>query len=242
MLTVAEVRENTRNKVPFKFAVVTGTGDADHASHWSFDDEQVVRDRWWHPKTGEVVLDIGAAFGSYTLPALAMGARVVAFSPADFDTELLNKNLSLNPELARRCLVVRDGVYSRDGWFQPDRCEFEQADRAPHGGLFGSSGMSGWLPVRALDSFLAERPGIERVDWIKMDIEGAELEALKGAEQTLRRWHPRVVVELHKQHIPMIETDVINFMCGLGEGYRFEGPMVHVPGSVVTHAYFEAAR
>ena len=115
MLDVAQVHSKTVHGQTFKFAQVQGYGDADHASAWTFEDEEQFRDRWWKPSTGETVLDIGAAFGSYALPALARGARVVCFSPAPFDTELLETNLGLNPDLAARCLVVRDGLYFVDG-------------------------------------------------------------------------------------------------------------------------------
>lgn len=227
MLDVVRIRE----KAGFKFAEVRGT-PADHASWWSFDDEQELRDRFWHPRAGDTVLDVGAAFGSYTLPALAAGARVVAFSPADFDTELLEKNLSLNPELARRCLVVRDGVYSRDGWFDPDHCRYIETD-AYHNTTHGEQ----WLRVRSLDSFLVERPGIARVDWIKMDIEGAELEALRGAEATLRAYWPRLLIECHNFHDPNMERNIVDHVLNLNLGYRAIGP---IPHCAVSHVYCEA--
>lgn len=209
----------------------TGVHNRDHASVWSFHDEQVVRDRHWHPRPGEVVLDVGAAFGSYTLPALALGARVVAFEPADFNYELLMTNLKLNPELARRCLVVRDGLHSDDGWFDPDHSIFAREpvrDASDHD-------TTQWLRVRALDSFLSERPGITRVDWIKMDIEGAELAALEGAHQCLMACRPKLLIECHNQHDPEMQQKVINHVLGLGLGYSAEAH----PHGVVSHVFLE---
>jgi len=251
MLNVVQVREKKVDGRRFRFAEVKDT-PADHASWWSFDDEQEVRDRHWHPKPGDVVLDIGAAFGSYTLPALALGARVVAFSPADFDTELLQKNLELNPDMARRCLVVRDGLYSRSGWFDPDHSVFTE-DRSPNGtlapelyGMIGNreDGGDGFpkgqlIRTTSLDAFLAEHPGIDRVDWIKMDVEGAEVEVLRGGEGCLRRWKPRVLVECHNFHDPRMELKVSDFMIGLGIGYRCDGPYQHC---AVSHEFFEVVR
>ena len=226
MIDVARVHESARpGLVPFRYAETRGT-PADHASWWSFDDEQSVRDRWWHPRKGETVLDIGAAFGSYAIPALAAGARVVCFNPAEFDAELLGVNLRLNPELDRRCLVLRDGLHSRDGWFDPDHCAFssERKDGAP------------WLPVRALDSILEERPGIARVDWLKLDVEGAELEVLKGAEKCLRMYRPRVLVENHEFHDKDMPAKVAAYMAGLGIGYQHDGP---VPHGSVSHSLYK---
>jgi len=227
MLNVTRVHA----KHGFRFAEVVGT-PADHASHWSFDDEQEVRDRWWHPRAGETVLDVGAAFGSYALPALRDGARVVCFSPADFDTELLRKNLELNPELARRCLVARDGLHERDGWFDPDHSRLFWGEQPGHGPGPGS----GLLRVRPLDSWLVERPGVDRIDWVKLDVEGAELGVLRGAEGMLRRWRPRLLIELHEQHVPDMAARVWSFLSGLGLGYSVEGPVKHC---AVSHAFYE---
>lgn len=225
-LDIVQVREKVHPSFPpFKFAEVRGT-PADHASWWSFDDEQEVRDRFWKINKNDTVLDIGAAFGSYVLPALAMGARVVSFSPADFDTQLLETNIALNPELAKRSLIVRDGLYSQDGWFDPDHCKFS-TER-------GEGGQ--WLKVRSLDSFLAERPGIDKVDWLKLDVEGAELEVLIGAEQCIRQDRPKILVENHNFHDPQMEIKVRDFLLGLNIGYVCDGPHPHC---AVSHSFFE---
>ncbi len=251
MLDVVQVRSKAFRGRTFHFAEVRGT-PADHASWWSFDDEQELRDRWWNPQPGETVLDIGAAFGSYALPALALGARVVCFSPADFDTELLEKNLSLNPDMERRCLVVRAGLYSRAGFFDPDHCTFidldaEKLSQTPElYGMIGNrdDGGQGFpkgqkLPVMSLDAFLEHSPGIERIDWMKLDVEGAELEVLKGAEKCLRTDMPKVLVENHNFHDPQMEAKVRDFLIGLGIGYVCDGPYPHC---AVSHSFFEVKK
>ncbi len=208
-----------------------------HASWWSFQDEQIVRDRHWHPSPGDVVLDVGAAFGSYALPALAMGARVMAFSPADFDTRLLRRNLELNPELSRRCLVLRDGLHQANGWFDPDHNVYSQMparDACDHDS-------AQWLRVRALDSVLAERPGVDRVDLVKLDVEGAELGVLRGAEKVLRRHRPRLLIELHEFHKNNadVAARVDEYLRGLDVGYRSVlGPVKHC---AVSHVFYEGS-
>ncbi len=248
MLDVKQTHQKTfRGSPPFRYAELQNTGnkDRDHSSWYSFDDEQALRDRWWHPTAGQTVLDIGAAYGSYALPALALGARVVCFSPADFDTSVLELNLSLNPELARRCLVVRDGLYSEWGHFDPDRCLFI----AGNGGSGVMNPGEQWLNVVSLDDFLDERPGIEMVDWIKMDVEGAELEVLKGAERTLHLSRPNILVENHSFHDaamreknpawPGLEIAVRDHVLGLDLGYVCDGPHPHC---AVSHSFFYAKR
>ena len=211
----------------FAFAQVTGTGDADHASVWTFDDEQELRDRWWTCGPNDLVLDIGAAFGSYTLPALAQGAHVVAFNPSEFDYTLLDINLSLNPLLKKRCLHVKDGLYSADVWFNPDTsiCSSSEQTEKP------------WLKCTTLDKFLNARPGIGDVTWLKLDVEGAELEVLKGGEKCLRMYRPKILCEMHEFQLRGIGDKVKDFILGLGLGYSCDGPHPHC---AVSHSYFEA--
>lgn len=54
------------------------------------------------------------------------------------------------------------------------------------------------VPTTTLDQH-AERNGLKRLDFIKMDIEGAEVAALRGAERTIRRFRPKLVVEYNRQ-------------------------------------------
>lgn len=221
-IEVAQIR--TSERYGFKFAETKGMIH-DHASWWTFEDEQSVRDRHWHIKPGDVVLDIGAAFGSYALPALALGGTVIAFNPSDFDSELCALNVAQNPDLAGRFIQVRDGIGAKDGWFDPDHSVFSE---------WRGVGAQ-WLRVQSLDSWLAQHD-IARVDWIKMDIEGAELDALRGAEQTIRRFKPKILIENHIFHRPTMERDVASFLVGLGIGYVCDGPY---PYHAVSHSYFE---
>lgn len=231
-LDIVRIRDKQTPQGIFRIAEIQNH-EAASASWWTFDDEQGVRDRWWKPAEGDVVLDIGAAFGSYALPALMAGAHVICFSPADFDTELLEKNLSLNPTLAERCTVERSGLYSRNGYFDPKRCRF--LDDATMRGTTVSA-EDQWLAVRSLDSWISEKKPLGlRIDWMKLDVEGAELEVLRGAEQCIGMYRPNILVENHEFHVPGIAQQVNDFLVGLDVGYRCDGP---VPHGSVSHSFF----
>jgi hypothetical protein len=99
--------------------------------------------------------------------------------------------------------------------------------------------------VRAcsLDAIVSSS-GISRVDVLKIDVEGAELLVLKGAQETLARFRPYLLVELDDDLLKPMQTsssEVISFLQGLGyaAGARYDGanfefhPSQPITGSVV---------
>lgn len=144
-------------------------------------------------RAGDVVLDCGANVGTFTRSALAAGAsKVVAFEIDPRNAECLRRNFQ--KEAAEgRVVVIAQGVWSREGTVEvkvysnsnwstaamPERPETEEKPRVVK------------LPVTRIDR-VVEDLGLERVDFIKMDVEGAEVEALQGARTTLQRFRPRL--------------------------------------------------
>jgi len=142
-------------------------------------------------RPGDVVLDCGAHVGGFTRKALRAGARkVVAIEPAPMALECLRRNVA--EEKCKDCvLVVPKGVWDRD-----DVLVMSNRD-----GLEGSfvsgrtpvAAQATGLPVTTIDKLSAEL-ALERVDFIKMDIERAEGRALEGAKETLRKYRPRLAL------------------------------------------------
>lgn len=183
--------------------------DAGGASHLTFDDEQEVRDRWWHIEPDEVVLDVGAAFGSYAFPAAALGAKVYAWSPEDPDASIIEQSLMENT-FPHPVTVYRTGVYSRDGWLAP------ASQRFSAGGPLDKD--ETWIQVETLDSWVS-RQQLDRIDWIKLDVEGAEVEVLKGALCTITKYCPKLLVENHLFKDAEIQDKVMRLVSSLGLGY-----------------------
>jgi hypothetical protein len=68
------------------------------------------------------------------------------------------------------------------------------------------------VPLTTIDNLVAEL-ALERVDFIKMDIEGAELNAIRGAAQTIRRFRPRLAIAVyhaveHPELIPKLVREI----------------------------------
>lgn len=72
---------------------------------------------------------------------------------------------------------------------------------------------------------------------MKLDVEGAELGVLEGAQIAISTWHPKILVECHNFHDPQMEQKVIQSLKAFG--YSCDGPYQHCQ---VSHAFFEVKR
>lgn len=146
------------------------------------------------PAEVKVVLDAGAATGLFAVAAAAHwpGCRVHCFEPSQRQRILLERNLRLNGIPPERVTIDACGLWNREAALAfrtiGAMSAFEEASE-----LAGRLSFGEQVPVVSLDHW-AERRGLERLDLIKMDIEGAEIEALQGAERSLARWRPELLV------------------------------------------------
>jgi len=145
--------------------------------------------------SGDTVLDLGAHSGAYTVKAaLAVGAtgRVIAIEPSSENFRLLNANVHLNG--LRNVTLVQTGVWSRKARLRlhlsamsgAHTFESQRSD-APY------TGDAEDADVDTVDHIVRALP-IGSVDVIKMDIEGAEIEALQGMTETLLANDARVAI------------------------------------------------
>lgn len=152
-----------------------------------FEDEALLRDAHWWPSSGEVALDAGAAIGSYTIPALMRGARVVAVDPDTEATCVLDRIAALNSLVSyevRNCALFDGPGYPPEMRIALETSAYPWLIPAPD------------VEWRTLDQLVAECE-LTRLDWIKIDVEGAELGVLRGGQESLARFHPRLLIEDH---------------------------------------------
>jgi len=152
-----------------------------------------------HP--GDVVLDCGANIGTFTRQALRRGAaRVVSIEPAPWALECLRRNLA--EEIAQgRVVVYPKGVWDRDSQLE---LTVGSQNSSSAGTLVLGRGtrLTAMVPLTTIDHLVADLQ-LPRVDFIKMDIEGAEPNALQGATGTVARFHPRLAISLeHRRSDP----------------------------------------
>jgi FkbM family methyltransferase len=164
-------------------------------------------------RPGDVVIDGGGYYGDsalYFSHLTGPEGRVLTFEFEPGSLELLEHNLELNPELAARIGVIRAALWDRAG----ERVSFHT--QGP--GTVIAPGGGGSTSTDSIDG-LIERGAISRVDFIKLDVEGCELRALRGAESALRRFRPRLAIAAY--HKPDDLFTIPEYLHGLGLGYRF---------------------
>lgn len=165
---------------------------------------------------GDVVLDGGANVGVFTRKALNAGARtVIAVEPAPENVESLRRTFT--QEIADGRVVIQAvGLWNQPAEL-PLRVDANNSARNSFILKFGPEVSEVKVPLVTIDSMI-ENLALTKVDFIKLDIEGAEKKALAGASQTLARFHPRMAIAMeHLNDDPIAIPAVIN---ALGLGYR----------------------
>jgi FkbM family methyltransferase len=149
-----------------------------------------------HVMPGDIVLDCGAHVGVFTDTALRRGAsKVVAIEPDPTNLECLRRNFP--SEIASgRVIIVPKGVWNRD---QIITLYIGAGNSGENSMVLDQNKGKVEVPVTTVDH-IVEALHLPRVDFIKMDIEGAEREALRGATQTLARFFPELMLDSY--HLP----------------------------------------
>ncbi len=127
----------------------------------------------YKPKKKDIVIDAGASPGDFTIYASKLvggKGKVICFEPDINGFKLLLNNIELNK--LKNVIAINKGLWSKERTLN-----------------FGSQKIN----VVTLDSEL-KKLGVDRVDFIKMDIEGAEIESIKGCKDTLKKNMPNLAI------------------------------------------------
>lgn len=154
-------------------------------------------------RTGDAFVDVGANVGAYSVRAASSGMKVYSFEPNPENAKVLRRNAEINHlsvDLFECALGSKEG----------------EARLSPNGALSRVSlDGSVVIPVRTLDSF-----DLPRVDLLKVDVEGHEFEVLKGAEKTIARFHPDIIIEMHDWLDAEEQASLLRIL--LVNGYHFK--------------------
>ena len=162
---------------------------------------------------GEVFLDVGAAEGIWSLSVACQGGIVYAFEPNEKRYAELERNIELNPSFNIK--PVKIAVSESDGTVR-----YYEGGNSCLVKLREETGME--IECKKIDTLVKDY-NINQVNYIKIDVEGFERNVLTGAEYTINRYHPVVIVEVHScwldsmnDNKPAAVNDIVDAMRGLG--------------------------
>jgi FkbM family methyltransferase len=179
-----------------------------------------------------IVLDVGANIGYYSFVAAhrASSGVVYAFEPHTANSTLLQQNTALNN--LHNVIHVQAAVSDGPG----EKTLFVSgSDNIGMTGLTKASNFSGrteMVRTVLLDEWM-EEAGVDHIDLVKMDIEGAEYQALIGMKAILKKWKPPLFMEVSNQLLQSYgysSHEIYAFLALYGyQGYIIEAPCILAP-------------
>ena len=164
------------------------------------------------PQPGDVVIDAGGCFGDTALAfasSVGQTGHVYVFEPIPRQRHILAGNVKRNPSIGSRITVS-------------DRAVSDTSDvdvTFTDGGAGARQTKAGQVAAKtiSIDAFVA-RHSVPKVDFIKMDIEGAETSALQGAAETIRNHRPKLAISIYHSLGELVSIPIL--VHSLLPGYR----------------------
>lgn len=165
-------------------------------------------------RDGDYVIDGGGCWGDtalYLAERIGEDGRVATFEFVPANLEVMTRNFALNSHLAKRIEIVHRAL-----WHQSD-LDLNFDSSGPGSTVSDNAGKMRVASL-AIDDLLREGCW-PRLDFIKLDIEGAELAALRGAEKSIRQFRPRMAIALYHRFEDFFT--IPSFVDSLNLNYRF---------------------
>lgn len=150
---------------------------------------------------GDICIDAGANQGIYTIPfAKITGSKgkVIAVEPMRYAQEIIKKNIQINN---LKNIKIFDGVIS-------DKIKKYNLDYSSGIGSASITRNFGGKKILKVNSITVDKLfknyGLKKINFIKMDIEGSEFLALKGATKTIKSFKPTICLECDVKNFPRI--------------------------------------
>lgn len=165
---------------------------------------------------GDTVLDIGGCWGDtalYFADKVGINGKVYTFEFIPVNIDLFNKNIDLNPHLKPIINLIPNPVSDKTG----DIIYFEDFGPSSQIKMEPFPGQTGSAKTISIDDFV-DYHSIQKIDFIKMDIEGAEPIALKGAINTIKKHRPKLAIAIYHSMDDFV--NIPKWINDLGLGYE----------------------
>lgn len=159
--------------------------------------------------SGEVVIDIGCYCGTQTVfysELVGENGLVLGFEPDNESFNSLSLNISQS-KFSKNIIIQKVGIYNFDGKIsfsgngsmasKIESCENENQQNQ--------------IEVKKLDT-IAKEYNLQRVDFVKMDIEGSEIEVLKSSTDFINRFKPKFIIEPHYVNDLLNTNEIISIL------------------------------
>ena len=149
----------------------------------------------------DIVFDVGGNVGIMSLffAKQASKGQVHSFEPTYYAIEKFKRNLQLNPELSK-LITLNQSFVSSESSLKSDLVAYSSwpvvhTMETTHSIHCGVAKNTENVPCITLDDYV-EREDICKIDIIKIDTDGHELNVLKGAKQIMKKFHPKIIFEI----------------------------------------------
>jgi FkbM family methyltransferase len=176
-----------------------------------------------------ICVDLGAHIGLYTVLLSRQATQVIAFEPTSYTRNVLNQTITLN---GCRNVLIREEAIAEDSI---KRSFYDTGDKVSNANSFAPIGNPIYVQTISLDELNLQ------IDFLKVDIEGAELLALKGAVKSLKfikymtlEIHPSLLNQLGQQ-----VSEIFELLKPFQPQYYLEGVLVNVDQLENIENFFE---
>lgn len=173
-------------------------------------------------KDAKVIVDVGANIGLYSAIGaknMKSGGKLFAFEPIPTNSKLLRSNLELN-NLSDKVKIAPYAVGEDNRKLELYISEKSGGNHSAGG--FGESGYTDVLEVKqtSIDAYVV-RTGIDKVDLMKVDVEGYDGYVLKGSLKTITQSQPALMIECIPKLLKRCDFDFNEFGRILFESYKY---------------------
>lgn len=155
---------------------------------------------------GDVILDVGAAEGLFALSVVDRCKKIIMIEPNDFFYNALTRTFK---DYGQKSEIYNVAVGNTEG-----EIVFDQTSLSGHIDHDNQEGTR--KVITKIDTLLQNE---SEMTYLKADLEGYEMEMLRGASQTITRHKPKIAITTY--HTENNSWDIINFIMGLVPEYKF---------------------
>jgi FkbM family methyltransferase len=196
--------------------------DAGYAQYWMGTYEKEITDQFLrYVKKNYIVYDLGANIGYYTLIAsksVGKNGKVYAFEPLPPNITYLRKHVELNG--LNNVHIYECAVSNETGKTLLTNCANNVANSICINSPMFQFGKSIEVAVAKLDDLILNGE-INPPQLIKMDVEGAEFNALRGSQKILKAYHPTIFLSTHNCHNKGGHKKCCDFLTAMGYSLNY---------------------